>query len=416
MKKGRYTTILIAIILILSFLAYMGLEGFTLQGYRFKSFGELIKRGLDLQGGVTVVMEVQTDSLETTELDVIKNLLEMRVNKVGVSETVVTTEGAKRIRIDIPGAFNSSEIVKSLSTTGVLTFKDPDGNVILTGSDVKLAEARVDNTGAAIVSLELNASGTTKFAEATKKFLGKQISINMDAEQISNPVVNAEITNGEAMITGMDSLEEAQFVAGIIASGALPYPVKAVEVKTVGPTLGSNALPNTMKAGMVGIGLVVLLMIGYYRKPGFLAAIALGFYIYLVLFIFYSIDATLSLPGIAGFLLTIGMAVDANVLIFERIREELKSGSDVKKALDAGFHRAMSSVLDANITTIIAGLVLYFVGTGAVKGFALTLMIGIVVSMFSAIVITKQLLKIGLHTGMLKKPSDFGVKEAPANA
>jgi protein-export SecD/SecF family membrane protein len=416
MKKKRNSIIIfIAIIVILSFLALTGLQGVTAGGYRFKSFGELIKKGLDLQGGVSVVMEVQAESITSDELETIKNLLDLRVNRIGVSETVVTTEGEKRVRIDIPGVFNSSEIVQSLSTTGVLTFKDPDKNVILTGSDIARAAAIVDQNGAPTVSLELNAAGATKFAEATEKFKGKQISINMDEEMISNPVVNDTITDGKAIITGMDSLEEAQFVAGIINSGALPYPVKAVELKTVGPTLGANAIPNVLTAAMVGLSLVVLLMVLYYRKPGVLASVALGFYVWLVLFVFYSIDATLSLAGIAGFLLTIGMAVDANVLIFERIKEELEAGADTKKALDGGFHRALSSILDSNFTTIIAGLVLYFVGTGAVKGFALTLMIGIVVSMFSAIVLTKGLLRLGFNMGFLKTSRDFGVKETVLN-
>lgn len=416
MKKKRNSIIIfLAILLTLSFLAFSGLEGVTAGGYRFKSFGELIKRGLDLQGGVSVVMEVQADAITADELETIKNLLDLRVNRIGVSETVVTTEGEKRVRIDIPGVFNSSEIVQSLSTTGVLTFKDPDKNIILTGSDITKASAVVDQNGAPQVSLELNEAGAAKFAEATEKNKGKQISINMDEEMISNPVVNDAITDGKAVITGMESLEEAQFVAGIISSGALPYPVKAVELKTVGPSLGANAIPNVMSAAFVGLSLVVLLMVLYYKKPGLIASIALGFYIWLVLFIFYSIDATLSLAGIAGFLLTIGMAVDANVLIFERIKEELLTGADAKRALDAGFHRALSSILDSNITTIIAGLVLYFVGTGAVKGFALTLMIGIVVSMFSAIVITKSLMKIGLNMGFLRNAKDFGVKEAALN-
>lgn len=409
--KRRNTTIFVIILFVLSFLAVTAVNGLTLGGYRFKSFGEVINRGLDLQGGVSVVMEVQADSLEANELDSIKTLLDLRVNKIGVSETVSTTEGEKRVRIDIPGVYNSSDIVTSLQTTGELTFKDPDGNVILSGSDVTSATAMLDSTSKPIVSLVLNAVGAEKFEAATTEFRGRQISINMDGEVLSSPMVNDVITGGEAMITGMGSVEEAQNLAGIINSGALPYPVKAIQVQTVGPSLGEGVMGNVLTASIIGLSLIVLYMLIKYRRPGFLAAVALGFYVWILLFVFYGIDATLSLAGIAGFLLTIGMAVDANVLIFERIKEELKSTSNIHKAIESGFGNAMSSIIDANITTIIAGLVLYFVGSGSVKGFALTLMIGIVISMFSALVITKHLLWLGVRMGFLSKPKDFGVAE-----
>ncbi|HCW73444.1 MAG TPA: protein translocase subunit SecDF [Clostridiaceae bacterium] len=414
MKRRGNITVFVIILFVLSFLAVTAVNGLTLGGYRFKSFGEVINRGLDLQGGVSVVMEVQADSLEANELDSIKTLLDLRVNKIGVSETVSTTEGEKRVRIDIPGVYNSSDIVTSLQTTGELTFKDPDGNVILSGSDVTSATAMLDSTNKPIVSLVLNEVGAEKFEKATTDFRGKQISINMDGEVLSSPMVNDVITGGEAMITGMGSVEEAQNLAGIINSGALPYPVKAVQVQTVGPSLGAGVMGDVLTASIIGVALIVLYMVIKYRRPGFLASVALGFYVWLLLFVFYGIDATLSLAGIAGFLLTIGMAVDANVLIFERIREELQTTTNIHKAIEAGFNNAMSSIIDSNITTIIAGLVLYFVGSGSVKGFALTLMIGIVISMFSALFITKHLLWLGVRMGFLSKLSHFGVSETPA--
>lgn len=411
MKKRGNITIFVIILLVLSFLAFTGINGLTLGNYRVKSFGEVINRGLDLQGGVSVVMEVQTDSLKAEELSSIKTLLDSRVNKIGVSETVSVTEGEKRIRIDIPGVYNSSEIVTNLQTTGELTFEDPDGNIILTGSDVTSASAMLDSTSKPVVSLVLNEVGAEKFEAATTEFRGKQITINMDDEELSAPMVNDVITGGEAMITGMASVEEAQYLAGIINSGALPYPVEAIQVKTVGPSLGAGVMGDVMRASAIGLSLVVLYMILKYRRPGFLASVALGFYVWLLLFVFYGINATLSLAGIAGFLLTIGMAVDANVLIFERIKEELRGTSNIHKAIEAGFSNAMSSIIDANITTIIAGLVLYFVGSGSVKGFALTLMIGIVISLFSSLFITKHLMWLGLRMGFLTKPKDFGVSE-----
>lgn len=409
MKKKSNLTIFVIILLLLAFLGYSGIEGLHVGDYRVKSFGEVIKRGLDLQGGVSVVMEIQSDKVTAEDLNSMKSLLDLRVNKIGVSETVTTTEGTDRVRIDIPGVFNSSEIVKNLQTTGNLTFKDPDGKVILSGSDVTSAAAMIDAQSQPVVSLKLNASGTEKFKTATENLIGKSISINMDDEEISAPRVNEAISGGEAVISGIGSVEEAQFLAGIINSGALPYPVKAVQVQTVGPSLGAGVMANVKIAAFVGLAFIVAYMLLRYRKPGFLASVALGFYCWLLLFVFYGIDATLSLSGIAGFLLTVGMAVDANILIFERIREELKSQRNLHKAIEAGFHNAMSSILDANITTIIAGLVLYFLGTGSVKGFALTLMIGIVISMFSALVITKQLIWLGVNMGFLKEAKDFGV-------
>lgn len=413
MKRKGSISLFVIILLLLSFLSFTAVEGLTVGGYRFKSFGEVINRGLDLQGGVSVVMEVQADKLSQEELSSIKTLLDLRVNKIGVSETVSTTEGEKRVRIDIPGVYNSSDIVANLQTTGELTFKDPDGNVILTGSDVKSAQGMLDSNSQPVVSLELNEVGAEKFEKATTEFRGKQISINMDGEQLSNPMVNDIISGGQAVITGMTSVAEAQNLAGIINSGALPYPVKAIQVQTVGASLGEGVMGNVLIAAMVGIGLIVVFMLLKYRRPGFLASVALGFYVWLLLFVFYAIDATLSLSGIAGFLLTIGMAVDANVLIFERIKEELTVSQDIPKAIKAGFGNAMSSIVDSNITTIIAGLVLYYIGSGAVKGFALTLMIGIVISMFSALVVTKRLLWLGVSMGFLSKVEHFGVSKNP---
>ena len=414
MKRKGSISLFVIILVILSFLSFTAVEGLTVGGYRFKSFGEVINRGLDLQGGVSVVMEVQADKLTQEELSSIKTLLDLRVNKIGVSETVSTTEGEKRVRIDIPGVYNSSDIVTNLQTTGELTFKDPEGNVILTGSDVQSASGMLDSNSQPVVSLILNEVGAEKFEKATTEFRGKQISINMDGEQLSNPMVNDVISGGQAVITGMSSVAEAQNLAGIINSGALPYPVKAIEVKTVGASLGAGVMGDVLTASIIGISLIVLFMLIKYRRPGFLASVALGFYVWLLLFVFYAIDATLSLSGIAGFLLTIGMAVDANVLIFERIREELVVTKDIPKAIKSGFSNAMSSIIDSNITTIIAGLVLYYVGSGAVKGFALTLMIGIVISMFSALVITRRLLWMGVSMGFLAKPEHFGVSSNQA--
>ncbi|WP_027625915.1 protein translocase subunit SecD [Clostridium lundense] len=413
-NTGKSTVLFILSVLVIGFLAYAGTYGINNvfgTGYKVKSFSETIKKGLDLQGGVSLVEEIQADKVDAATVERTIELLSSRVNKLGVSETVVQREGQKRIRLEIPGVYNAKEVIDTVGKTGELKFVGPDQKVILTGKDVKNAVAQINpENNQPIISFELNDEGTKKFAEATKKFIGQTIAIYMDEKVLTSPTVNSVIPNGKGMIEGSKTLEEAKRQAGIIKSGALPVVVKPVEVKTVGATLGANALPLSVKAGVVGVGLVFLFMLLYYRVPGLIADIALVLYIVMVLLTFVSMKATLTLSGIAGFLLTIGMAVDANVLIFERTREELRAGKSVRSAVDAGFHRALSSILDSNITTIIAALVLYNLGTGPVKGFALTLMVGIVLSMFTAIFVTRFLLNLAVDMGMLNSLAAFGVK------
>lgn len=354
-------------------------------------------------------MEIQSDDVTVDQLNTTKELLSLRVNKVGVSETVVTTEGNNRIRIDIPGQYDSKTIVDSLQQTGELTFVGPENDVILTGKDVEKSSVYIDpQTGKPVIKLELNEEGKQKFAEATKKYKGQKIAIKMDNETLTDPVVNDIISNGEAIISGNRSMEEAEKVSGIINAGALPVPVKAVSVETVGAQLGANALPNAMKAGAIGVAIIFVFMLLYYRVPGFIACMSLSVYILLVLYIFALVGVTLTLPGIAAFLLTVGMAVDANVLIFERIKEELGNGRSITSAMKIGFSNALRSIMDSNITTFIAGLVLYFFGSGPVKGFALTLLIGIAISMFTAIIMTRFFMNLGFNMGILNKPSMFG--------
>lgn len=415
--KLKSAIIFIVFIIAIFALAFAGFKGFEIAGYEFKSFDKVVTKGLDLQGGVSVLMEIQDENIEKEDLEKTRQLLSLRVNKLGVAETTVTTEGEKRIRVDIPGAFDSSDIVENLSKSGKLEFKDSEGNVVLEGKDIEKATAVLDNqTNKPVVSLELNSEGKDKFAEATGNNIGKQISIFMDEDEISSPVVESKITDGKAVISGSGTIEEAQELAGIINSGALPVTLKSVSVKTVGAQLGSEALPNSLKAGAIGIALIFVFMIACYRVPGVISCIALILYATLLLLIFVEVGATLTLPGIAGFLLTIGMAVDANVLIFERMREELSRGISIKSAVKKGFENASSSIIDSNVTTIIAALVLYFMGTGAVKGFAVTLMIGIVVSMFTALVVTKILINLSVEMGLLNKPSQFRVKGGAKDA
>ncbi|WP_294384945.1 protein translocase subunit SecD [uncultured Clostridium sp.] len=415
MKKGR-TKVRSAILFILTLvvivaLAYAGGRGVEVAGWEFKSFNKAITKGLDLQGGVSVLMEIQDDNVTKDDLEKTRQLIDLRVNKLGVAETSVTVEGDRRIRVEIPGEYDSKDLVDSLSKTGNLTFKDADGNEVLNGTDVDEASVVINSSSnAPVVSLKLTDEGAKKFAEATEANLHKKISIYMDDEEISSPTVDAVITDGNAIIKGSGSLDEAKNLAGLINAGALPVTVKAIQIENVGAQLGAEALPNAIKAGLIGIAIIFIFMILYYRIPGVIASIALTLYVCLVLLVFVEADVALTLPGIAAFLLTVGMAVDANVLIFERIREELKNGISVKAAVDKGFNNALSSIIDSNVTTIIAALVLYFIGTGSVKGFAVTLMIGIVVSMFTAVVVTRTLMKWAVDMGMLKSNWQFRVK------
>lgn len=412
--KGKSWIAFLLIILLIGFFGYSGAYGIKLfNTYEILPFSSVITRGLDLQGGVSVVEEITTDSgeVKNEDLEKTKNLLSLRVNKMGVAETTVATEGSNRIRVDIPGKFESNSIIDTLGKTGELKFVGPDNEVILTGKLVKNATARPGQNGEPLIDLEFDDEGAEAFKEATQKYIGQKISIYMDEELLTAPVVKAVINDGKAVIEGSKSLEEAKTQAGVIQSGSLPVTLKTVSVKTVGPTLGSNAIPSSLKAGIVGVAIICIFMITLYKVPGILGDIALITYILLVLYIFAALGVVLTLPGIAGFLLTVGMAVDANILIFERTKEELKLGKSVKSSIDSGFHRALSSIIDSNTTTMIGGLVLYFFGSGAVKGFAITLMIGILVSMFTAITMTRTLIKLWVNMGLLNKPSLFGVKK-----
>ena len=410
-KKSKSIALFVVIIAVIGFLAFAGFKGFVVGGYEVKSFDKVITRGLDLQGGVSVLMEIQKDNVTKEELDSAKEHISLRVNKLGVAETIVTTEGEKRIRVDIPGKSNSKEIVDSLKQSGNLSFKGPDGEVILTGDDVKKATAQLDQqNGGYEVGLELNDEGAQKFAEATGKYIGQKISIYLDDEMVSDPTVNSQISGGKASIQTHGTLEDNKRLAGMINSGALPLPVKAVSVSNVGAELGVTAFPNAIKAGIIGVGLVFLFMLFHYRVQGLMGCIALTLYITLTLLAFVEIGVTLTLPGIAAFLLTIGVAVDANILTFERTKEELRKGYSVKAAAKKGSENAMSSIVDSNVTTLLASLILYFIGSGAVKGFAITLMMGIIITLFTGLVVTKVLVNLAIECGVISKVSHFGVK------
>ena len=410
-RKSRKSAIILLIsILLIGLLAYSGLFGVNLGDYRIKTFGSNIDKGLDLVGGTSLLMEIKDENVDASVVDRTIDLIKLRIDPEGVKEVIVSKEGENRIRVEIPGEFDTDNVINTIGKTGELTFEDPEGNVVLTGKEVKKATPYMTQENKYVISLELNEEGAIAFAEATEKFLGKNIAIKMDGEMLTNPIVEAVIRDGKAQISGMATLEEASEKANIINSGALPVTLESASAQTVGPTIGSEALQLSKKAAIIGISLVILFMIIYYRIPGFIASVALVLYSCIVLIIFGQFGVVLSLSGIAGLLLTIGMAVDANVLIFERTKEEVRLGKSIGTAVEAGYNRALSSILDSNITTIIAALVLYFLGTGAVKGFAVTLLVGIIVSIFTALFITKFLLKNAVNAGLINKASHFGIR------
>lgn len=387
--------------------------------YDIKPITASINYGLDLTGGVYVVLEAAEDSAASNDaVDRSIAIIRERIDSLGVKEPTITKQGSNRIRISIPDIANQEEALDIIGRTAQLSFLAPDKSVILTGKDVTDAKGVYQQTSAGVnqpvVSLQFSPEGTKLFADATQKYYGQIIAINLDGKDISTPKVNAVITNGQAVIEGMASLEEASRIAMLIKGGALPATLTPVEIRTIGPTLGQNALSTSVFAAGIGILLIFIFMVILYRVPGFVSCLGLITYILITMFILAALRVTLTLPGIAGIILSIGMAVDANVIIFERIREELMLGKSILLSIKLGFQRAMTTILDSNITTMIAGFVLFVVGTGTVKGFALTLMIGILVSMFTAVFVTRQLLKLVYSTNILAEPKFYGAKEKTA--
>ncbi|MCI5887950.1 MAG: protein translocase subunit SecD [Brachyspira sp.] len=384
------------------------------------------KLGLDLVGGSRLVLEAQTTkSVAEITPEVMERLqfaIENRVNKLGVAETVVQQIGDKRLLVEIPNVTDLKEAKAFLGETAQLEFKKEavkkDGTTEwvetgLTGQDLAKSMLTTDSVGHWVVSLEFKAEGSRKFAELTKELVNKPMAIFFNGDLVSAPNVNEPIYGGKAQISGGDSgfaYDEAERMVNLLNAGALPVPAKVVEENTVGPTLGADSIQKSKVAGIIGLGFVMLFMLAYYRLPGLIADIALILYSLMLFALFKAIPVTLTLAGIAGFILSIGMAVDANILIFERTKEELRAGRNLFTAINSGFDRAFTSIFDSNMTTIITCTILYLLGTSIVKGFALTLAIGVVVSMFSAITITKNFMHLIFGTGELKYPALFGLR------
>lgn len=418
--KIKNIAIILVIIAIIATGAIGTAKGMEIGQFQLSPVKERIKLGLDLKGGVFVVLEAQTKATGK-ELDKIMNqtkeVIERRVNAMGLTEPNILREGDKRIRIELPGVKNAQEAIDAVGKTAQLQFLNAKGEVILTGEQVKNAEVVFEEKKGNIpsVALEFNSKGVKAFQIATREAASapagspeKIIPIILDGEVISAPAVSDEIPNGKAVISGNFTIDKASQLAALIRGGALPVNLIEVQTSAIGPTLGMDSLNKSIDAAGIGIGLVLLFMLIYYRVPGFIANIALVLYILIVLWVLVGFGAVLTLPGIAGLILSIGMAVDANVIIFERIKEEIRNGKSLRASVDSGFSRALTTILDSNVTTLIAGVVLYQFGSGPIKGFAVTLMIGIAASMFTALVITKLLLKLFIGIDPLKNTKLYG--------
>jgi len=365
---------------------------------------EGVVQGLDLKGGSVIVLEAATEETPTDEqMDAVSNMMRTRLDELGYTEANISLQGSNQVRVEIPSLDNPTDAAEFLGATAQLEFWNANNEVVLTGADIETASAQygqVKELGGSenYVELKLTDEGVQKFSAATAAAVSapagqNYISIVMDGVVLSSPAVENQITDDTCVISGDFDAERANKLAAQIRAGQLPFGLNKEEVSSVSATLGQDALETSLFAGLIGLILVMLFMIAIYRLPGLLASIALVAYMAIVGIILANFHINLTLPGIAGIILSIGMAVDANVVIFERIKEELRIGKTVRSAVDAGFNRALSAVIDSNVTTIIAAVILMFLGTGTIKGFGTTLLIGVIVSMLSAIFITKFLLK-----------------------
>jgi len=387
------------------------------------------KLGLDLQGGVRLVYQVDFSQIKEEDkklvLEGLKEILERRVNLFGAKEPLIQIQGEK-IVVELPGTIDPEKAVKEIGKTPYLEFREEKEDFLkileekgkeiskedldkifvstpLTGRYLKRADVVFDPmTSQPSVSLEFNEEGAKIFEDLTQKNIGKHLAIFIDQKLISSPVVREKISGGKAQITGNFTIEEARELARNLNAGALPAPINLVSQTTVGPTLGKISLEKSLKAGIIGLLAISIFMILFYRLPGVLASLALMFYLFFVLFLFKLFSFTFTLAGIGGFLLSLGMAVDANILIFSRMREEIKEGKKLKEALEEAIKRAWPAIRDGNLTTLIVAMIFFFLGTSFVRGFAMTLSLGILVSMFTAIFVTSNFLRMFIETKLEK--------------
>lgn len=414
-KSAASLTLLLVSITCAVCIAVFGINTIGVKGI-FDEGG--VTLGLDLAGGSVIVYEAQADNPSASEMDAVVVMLQNRLDTLNYSEATVTKSGSKRIRVEIPSISDPEKAVQLLGATAKLEFKDSDGNVVLEGSDIEYATAQYGDVGKGYseyhVALKFKEEAVKKFSDATAAAAAKgsgsgqnYISITLDGEVKSQPSVEQRLNESTCVISGSFDADSSAYLADVITAGQLPFALKDVQLQSTGPLLGERSLETSLLAGVIGTALVMIFMSVYYRLPGVISVIALIGYIALNCITIVLFKINLSLPGIAGIVLSIGMAVDANVIIFERIKEELQMGKTAKNALKSGFSRAFSAIFDSNITTIIAALVLWYFGSGPIQGFAITLFIGVVISMFSAVVLSQSLLRSCIDLGM-KNPKLYG--------
>ncbi len=390
------------------------------------------KLGLDLSGGLRVeyqAVAVDGKSPSAGDMSVIKDIVERRVNTTGVSEPVVTTQGADRVVVELPGVTDPEAVRKLVGQTGQLDFV-PLGSTQVTegqtldlktypplfgGDQVASATVGTDQNGRPAVDFVLKSTGASLFADYTSKNVGAYFAITLDGAVVSAPVIQNAIPNGNVQITGGGlagfNAKDATNLVTILKYGSLPFPIKELSSEQISATLGSQFLTQTVLAGLIGIALVFAFMLIYYRLPGAVASFALIYYTLVMYAIFRLVPVTLTLAGIAGFVLSVGMAVDANILIFERMKEELRVGKSLPAAVEAGFNRAWNSILDSNVSSLITATILYALGSSVIRGFALVLILGVLVSMFSAIVVTRSVLRWVVRQEWARKPSVYGLRD-----
>jgi len=408
--NGKSMATLIGIWLAIVLVVWTAFFGIDLGGMKVASIQKSMKLGLDIEGGVVLVYEAQTELKGTqlkTLMEQVKAVMERRINAMGLTEPKVSVVGLNRVRIELPGVADATAAIKQVGNTAKLQFAlcnkgkrvssgeqfDASmGDVMLEGKDITGSQLTNDQNGAPAVSLEFSKNGAQIFSDMTLKAAnagGQQIAIVLDGKIISAPNSDKQIAGGNAQITGNFTVEESTTLAALIRGGALPVDMTEVQTSVIGPTLGKDSLNNAIKASELGFLLIILFSILYYRLPGVVACLSLTLYLALMLLIMVGMKATLTLPGLAGIVLSVGMAIDANVIIFERIKEDINAGKSVRASVVSGFHKALRTIIDSNITTMIVALVLYFIGEGPIKGFAVTLMIGLVTSMFTSVVVTQ---------------------------
>lgn len=431
--KGKQVVLFTLITLLIFSFSWVTINGVDMAGIKISPMSESVKLGLDIQGGVVVIYEAQTD-LQGEELqqtmEQTQSIISRRVNELGLMEPVVTIQGLNRIRIELPGVADAEEALEIVGQTALLEFIIVDGfqevnagdrvdsftgRVVFTGQNVRDAFVSEDQYGRPAISLRFDDEGEQLFEDATREIVTTQgqglIAIALDGEVITAPLVSRVSARGEGrQIVGNFTYQEAFRTSMLIRGGALPVELEEARTGFIGPRIGVEALESAITAAKIGLILLALYLVVVYKVPGLIASIALVLFTTIVISVLVIIGATLTIPGVIGIVLSLGMAVDANVIIFERIKEEIAGGKSLRASVHGGFHRAMRTIIDSNVTTFIAAIVLFTFGEGPIKGFAITLMIGILSSMLTAVALTRSLLMLSL--GFINQKSLYGARRS----